>query len=189
MSHLIILPSESANDSGWVSRMASHYGSYFDTIYTQTYSHWEKGKDQIDLQVEEAKLTEHLATIPPGAMIIVFAKYAGAILAILSGQAGVLPAQHCFLFGPTFDWANREVFSGSFSVVEGFSLPTTIFHSFHDHVSSHLISKRTADEHMPKVLFITTPGHEFSYDDYDFYSTHIERTFAALHLTKPAVST
>ncbi len=184
MKHLIILPAESELDSAWATRLESRFGGAFDTIYTQAYSHWTDGDEAtFDLLIEEEKLRNHLATIPADATVVVFAKYAGAILALLAGQSGVLKANHCFFFGPAFDWANRYVFSGNFSVVEGYKLPTTVFHSQYDMVSAYIISKKTIDEHASTIKFVTTPGYEFTYDDYPSYIEHIAPVFLALQLS------
>ena len=80
--------------------------------------------------------------------------------------------------------ASRDVFSNSFSVFENSLLPTTIFHSLHNQVSPCLIFKKTAEEHMPHAHLITTPGHEYAYNDYDFYGTQVEQTLVALGLSK-----
>lgn len=184
MKHLIILPAESELDNPWASRLESRFGGSFDTIYTQTYSHWgQETEGELDLMIEEEKLRNHMATIPEGTTVVVFAKYGGAILAFLAGQSGTLKADHCFFFGPSFDWANRYVFAGNFSVVEGYKLPTTVFHSQYDMVSAYVISKKTIEEHCTTTKFVTTPGYEFTYDDFPSYIEHIVPVFLALQLS------
>ena len=184
---MIILPAESELDSGWVSRLESHYGLYFDSIYTHIYEQWSEDENsQINLLSDEEKLAQHLVALPPETKVVVFAKYAGAILAILSGQTGALKAEHCFFFGPSFDWANRHVFSGNFGLIEKFNLPTTIFHSQYDLVSSYTICNKTITEHLNYIPIVVTPGYEFTYDNYDSFDETVLPILKNLGFTNEA---
>jgi hypothetical protein len=190
MNHLIILPGESELDSAWATRVASRFGLSFDTIYSQTYSHW--GKDpqkEFDLVIEIEKLRSHLASLPADTMVVIFAKYLGAILALSAGELNSGLVKQAFLFGPSFDWANRHIFVDDFSALEKYQIPTTVFHSQHDPASSYVHAKETVEQHCPAASFITTSGFEFTYNDYFSYAKHISPILNSLGMvTAPIVA-
>jgi Serine hydrolase len=173
MKHLIILPGNSARNKKWGERVVAHYGEYFNSLFMLAYEHWETGANTINFQLEEDRLRQHVATLPPGTEIYIFAKSAGSILTLLAVHSGVVTPVQCVLFGMPLDMATKDIFAGSTVVIEAFKVPTIIFHNEHDPITSCSFAKKLAAQYLPQATFVTTTGNNHNYDEHNVYRPHL----------------
>lgn len=177
MKHLIVLPGNNISNESWGNRMLSHYSEYFDSLYLAEYEHWKTGGETINLAVEEERLREHIATLPKDTAVFVLAKSAGSILTFLAVQSGVLNPSYCAFFGLPLDWAATDVFSGNWSVLKPFAVPSIAFHNEHDPIAEYTFTKKIVELYLPRISFITTAGEDHLYDDYEIYDQYLLTVF------------
>ncbi len=178
MKHLIVLPGSSQTDLYWGERTLSHYASYFDSLYLHEYEHWKLGEGMINLAAEEVHLGEHLATLPKDTLLYVIAKSEGCILTFQAVQSKLLVPNYCVFLGIPFDWAAVDVFHGTWSVLTDFTAPAIVFHNEHDPIAVYEYTKKIVEGYLPRLSFITTPGEDHQYDDYETYNKYLLTVFA-----------
>ncbi len=153
--------------------MMEHYADQFDSSFMLGYDHWTSGEGSINFAAEEAKLSAHVATLPAGTEIILFAKSAGSLLAFLSIYHGALVPAKCVFFGIPFDLAATDLFKSDWSAVDTFSIPAIAFHNVGDPTTSYEFTKATLSTHASQIELITTNESDHWYGDLTTYTPAI----------------
>lgn len=175
MRHLLVLSGNNLKNKAWGELMAATYGSQFDSVHMVEYDHWVSGEPNINFVGEEAKIREHVATVPAETEIVLFAKSAGSLLAFLAIAHGAVTPTRCVFFGIPFDLAATELFKDDWSTVADFTLPAIAFHNVEDPTTSYEFTKNILATHSPHIALITTHEADHWYGDVETYSRDITR--------------
>jgi len=173
MRHLIILSGNSLKNKAWGEAVLKHYGPRFDSIYLELYDHWESGEANINFENEEAKISQHVATIPLGTEITIMAKSAGSLLALLAISHGTVMPARCVFFGIPLDLAAGNLFDSNWSVLKSFKIPATAFHNIADPTTSYDFTKTTLANLAPHINLITTHEPDHWYADFTTYDKNL----------------
>lgn len=174
MTHLIVLSGNSLKNKAWGEAVVEHYGSRFDSVFMLQYDHWESGESNINFWREVEKLRVHSATLAPDTKVVVFAKSAGSLLAMLAVAAGAIAPARCVFFGIPFDLAATDMFKDNWSAVDNFVIPAIAFHNEADPTTSHTFTKTTLENHAPQIALITTQESDHWYGDFVTYDPYIK---------------
>jgi hypothetical protein len=173
MKHLIVLPGNSPKNKAWGDLMIEHFGGQFDSVFMLSYDHWESGEANIDFVLEEENIRKHLATLPAGTEIVLFAKSAGSLLAFLAINHGAVVPLWCAFFGIPFDLASENLFKESWGPVDSFKIPAVAFHNKEDPTTSYEFTKTTLETRTPHISFITTNEADHWYGDVTEYEQYL----------------
>ena len=174
MQHLLVLPGNSVENRTWGEVILNHYGPRFGSARMISYEHWEIGAPLIDFDVELVKLRE-LQTAPlfDADELVVMAKSAGSLLAMVATDEGVIKPSQAIFFGIPFDLAARDIFKDDWSAVDNFSVPTVAFHNQHDPTADYRFTTAILAEHAPHIKLVTTTEDNHWYGAIDTYDPHI----------------
>jgi hypothetical protein len=173
MLHLIVLPGNSVKNKAWGELILEHYASQFDSAFMLKYDHWVSGEPTINFPNEETKLHAHVASLPPATEIILFAKSAGSLLALLSMHHGVLNPTQVVFFGIPLDLAADNLFKDSWAPLSELRVPAIAFHNVTDPTTSYEFTKSMLAIHNPTVELITTRETDHWYGDLKIYDQYI----------------
>jgi hypothetical protein len=173
MQHLIVLPGNSLKNKAWGELILERYGKNFDSASMLSYDHWESREANIDFEVEEEKLRQHVSVLPVETEIVVFAKSAGSLLAFLAISHGVLVPSRCVFFGIPFDLAASNLFKEDWGPVDSFAIPAIAFHNTEDPTTSYEFTKTTLVAHVPQIKLVTTHEADHWYGDVTTYDQHL----------------
>ncbi len=173
MRHVIVLPGNSSKNKAWGELMLEHFSNQFDSAFMFSYDHWVSGETNINFVREEEKISQHVATLPVGTEIILFAKSAGSLLAFLAMYHGVFTPVRCVFFGIPFDLAATNLFMEGWEPVDSFTLPAVAFHNVEDPVTSYEFTKTTLAKHAPHITFIPTHEADHWYGSVDTYAQNL----------------
>lgn len=95
MSNIILLPGNGVHNRDWIEQVQSSIGG--NILY---YEHWNSGASTMDLEVEMEKLVEAAGGKP----IRVFAKSAGAILAMKAVREANVEIEKAVFVGTAVNW-------------------------------------------------------------------------------------
>ena len=172
--HLIVLPGNSAQNRAWGEAFLSHYEGWFDSIYLQEYGHWQNEGENINFALEESVLKSHIAAnVAPDTKVVVMAKSAGAILAFLASESGIIKPTQVFFFGIPFDFAVVDVWHDNWSAVAKFNFPAIAFHNEHDPIADFAFTREALKKHAPQIPLITTEDTNHAYNRFELYDPHI----------------
>lgn len=181
MQHLVILPGNSKENQTWGEVMRDVYGPRFGSVHLQTYEHWETGGPVIDFDMERTKLRERPAPLFTESEVIVMAKSAGSLLALLAVQGGQLAPKGCVFFGMPFDMAATKLFADDWSPIADFTLPAIAFHNRADPTTDYRFTAATLAQYAPHIELITTSEEDHWYGDTDTYTPHIDTFLKSLN--------
>ena len=95
MTKVILLPGNGAHNRDWIEDVQSRIGG--EILY---YKHWETGEPMLDFAVEVQRLKE----LADGHPIKVFAKSAGALLAIKAFREAGIQIEQAVFVGTAVSW-------------------------------------------------------------------------------------
>jgi hypothetical protein len=171
--HLIVLPGNSQKNKTWGELMVDAFSPHFDSVYMLSYDHWETGDTLINFEIEEEKLREYVASLPPQTDITLFAKSAGSLLGFLSVAHNVLRPSRCAFFGIPFDLAVDGVCKDGWDIVDTFTIPAIAFHNVDDPTTSYNYTKNILARHAPQIELVTTHESDHWYGDIATYTPHL----------------
>ncbi len=171
--HLVVLSGNSLKNKAWGESVLDHYASRFDSSYMQQYDHWESGASNIDFVAEQTKLAAHVATLPPDTEIILFAKSAGSLLALLAIYQGVIHPVRIVFFGMPLDLAAPDLFKDSWEPLSTLALPAIAFHNIDDPTTSYAFTQNALIQHNPAINLITTHEADHWYGDFAAYDNSL----------------
>jgi hypothetical protein len=169
MRHLIILPGNSLKNKAWGELMQGHYGPHFDSSFMLEYDHWASGEANIDFAKEEEKLRAHVATLAPDTEIILMAKSAGSLLALLAVFHSIITPVRVVFFGMPLDLAATDLFKDAWEPLSHFSVPALAFHNLTDPTTSYEFTRDTLAAYAPHISRITTYEPDHWYGDTKTY--------------------
>jgi hypothetical protein len=173
MCHLIILSGNSLKNKTWGELILAEYGPQFDSVFMLDYDHWTSGEASINFETEEGKLATHVATLPEGIEIILFAKSAGSLLAFIAIAHGVITPTKCIFFGIPFDMAAENILKDNWGDIETFSIPALAFHNTNDPTTSYAFTRDTLTEHASAITLVETGESDHWYGDILTYNRTI----------------
>jgi len=173
MRHLIVLPGNSLKNKAWGELILEHYTPQYDSSYMLAYDHWESGEPNINFTKEEAKLQAHAESLSPDTEIILFAKSAGSLLALLSINHRVLNPVQAVFFGMPLDLAADNLLKDSWAPLSELTVPAIAFHNIADPTTSYDFTKTMLATYNPNITLITTHESDHWYGDFQTYDTYI----------------
>jgi hypothetical protein len=176
MRHLIVLAGNSLKNKGWGELILEHYAPQFDSTFLLAYDHWVSGEPNINFVQEEAKLKTHIESLAPEAEIILFAKSAGSLLALLAIHHGILNPERVVFYGMPLDLAADNLFKDSWSPLSELAVPAIAFHNIADPTTSYEFTKTMLTRHNPNIQLITTNESDHWYGDLKTYDQYILQT-------------
>ena len=176
MKKLIILPGNSIRNREWLYDAGDYYAGkqWFSEIYLHEYLHWQTGEEQIDMEGELLRLEAAISADSPHEYVL-FGKSVGSLLGLLAVDKGIFKPTHSVFFGMPLDMAKEQVFKDDWSALRNFSVPSLAFHNDADPVANHDAAKQLLKQHASTIEFITTPGDDHRYADFEGYDATIGR--------------
>lgn len=174
MRHLIVLSGNSLKNKAWGELIQEHYAPQYDSSFMLEYDHWMSGEPNIDFAKEEAKLQAHVDGLSSDTEIILFAKSAGSLLALLTIHHGILKPTQVVFFGMPLDLAADNLFKDSWAPLVELNVPAMAFHNEFDPTTSYEFTKSMLAIHNPGIRFITTNESDHWYGDVVTYDRFLE---------------
>lgn len=107
--NLILLPGNSAANREWIDEVERVFSPHFENVYTQYYDHWFVGDGNriLDLDAELEKVVTQTEEFDK---YVIFAKSAGALVALKGIYEGLLSPEVCLFAGLPKGWADEQGF-------------------------------------------------------------------------------
>ena len=166
MRHLIILSGNSLKNKAWGEVILEHYTTQFDSSFMLPYDHWVSGEPTIDFAKEEVRLKKHVESLALDTEIILFAKSAGSLLALLSMHHGILNPTQVVFFGMPLDLAAENLFKDSWTPLSELTTPAIAFHNIADPTTSYEFTKSILATYNPNNILFTTHEADPWYVDF-----------------------
>ena len=168
--NLILLAGKSAHNKEWLYCAESKLADNFGVTYAHEYSHWDQPDAQIDLVHEARRLAE---IAPEMAPYRIFAKSAGAVLAVEAIANGQLSPEGCLFVGFPLTIVLQEQ-AGLMTQLRAISVPVTVIQNQDDPYGTYDDVKEYFDEvQNPLITIICTPGNDHAYDEIAEYATRL----------------
>ena len=171
---IIILPGNNISNQTWGELVRDYYGPQFTSVHLVEYEHWVTGAPAIDFDVELVKLREREQPLFTDEPTVVVAKSAGALLAFVAVEEGVLQPSASIFFGIPFAMAAEDIFKDDWTAVSNFSIPGLAFHNRQDPTADYRYTQAVLAEYAPQIKLITTAGDDHWYGDFSEYDEAIQ---------------
>ena len=166
---LIILPGNSKSNKEWVEGAKEAFATNFEEIYRQNYSHWDTRQDTIDLNTELKRLVENIKNED----CVIFAKSAGAVLAVYGVYKNEIFPKKCVFIGFPVNWAKENNFPIT-KWLERCTIPTLIIQNSNDSVTSfNDLQNVFLKLKNNNVKLVQIPGDDHQYTDFDLIKKEI----------------
>ena len=163
MSNITLLPGNGVHNRDWIEQVQSSIGG--NILY---YEHWSSGASTMNIDVE----TERLAEVASGKPIRVFAKSAGAILAMKAVRGASVELEKAVFVGTAVNWGIKLGLPIR-AWLEEWKVPTLFIQKEHDRAFfagelSTLLSGR--------YELLVLPGEDHDYLEFDQYIPRVQAT-------------
>ncbi len=152
----------SIKNKHWIEAVADNFRPHFSNVQSLHYSHWDSGHNAFNFELEASKLIKKMEN---SKKFVVFAKSAGAILALQAIHDKKLTPQACIFVGSAVGWA-RETQKDVDLWLRGYSLPTLFIQKTSDPAISFEDLKKTLILSKAKnYKLLQLPGDNHDYED------------------------
>lgn len=159
---LILLPGNSKSNKDWIKQVKDSLNDLFDSIKIHYYQHWKTGESIIDLDYELQVLAYKAKGLDN---YIIFAKSAGALLALKGVYEKKLRPCKCIFVGTPILWAKHYNFDVDLWL-ENYSLPGLFIQKSNDPAMSFKdLKKYLAQRKVKNHEIIEIPGNTHNYED------------------------
>ncbi len=161
---VIILPGNDKSNKDWLDNAADAFSDISDDRYKLYLSHWDSGEKIIDFDVELEKLTKN---IKDEKEYVIFAKSAGAMLAVYGVYKGEIKPTKCIFVGLPIDWAAKNNFPLK-EWLKKFSIPALIIQNSDDPITSFKdLQSELSELDKSNIEVIEIAGNDHKYIDFD----------------------
>ncbi|OGC82056.1 MAG: hypothetical protein A2V81_02795 [Candidatus Abawacabacteria bacterium RBG_16_42_10] len=161
--NLILLPGNSRkSNEQWIKDVAEAVKDSFTSNYIHTYQHWQEEEGGIDYDMELTSLVEEVKKFDTYA---IFAKSAGAILAMIGIDKGLLHPQKCIFTGTAIAFA-QSLRIDIEAILQRYQVPTLFIQKTDDpaypflDLKDILIKSKTKNYELLEI-----PGYDHDYND------------------------
>lgn len=170
--NLILLAGNSISNKEWVEQVEKKLASLFGRTRILYYKHWETGSDMIDFDIEIGKLSDIAEEFGEYA---IFAKSAGALLAIKGINGNKLFPKKCVFTGTAIGWSRVNNF-GADEWLEGYTVPTLFIQKTSDPAFSYkelrdLLKQKNVKNYELKEI----KGDDHSYSDMEMLKSEVQK--------------
>jgi pimeloyl-ACP methyl ester carboxylesterase len=152
---ILLLPGNSKKHKVWIDKVELEMKPLFEHSATNYYDHWWQGEDDaiIDMEAELAKLE---STVDQLKSYIVFAKSAGAALALYAMNEGVISPDVCVFVGMPINWCKENGFAIDEWLLE-YDVPTLFIQNKNDpaihfdDLKDYLFERNVHNHHMVEL--------------------------------------
>jgi hypothetical protein len=162
--NLLLLPGNSKQNKVWIDGVESELKSSFDNTMVHYYDHWwsEDPDAIIDMEIELNRLDSTTESFGKYAL---FAKSAGALLALYGIYEGTLTPEVCVFVGTAINWGRKEGFEVD-DWLANYSIPTLFIQkSFDPAISARGLSDLLQDREVQNYSLLEIPGDDHTYSD------------------------
>jgi hypothetical protein len=177
MKHLIVLPGNSPRNRVWGEACKAHFADQFDSVWMQSYEHWETGEQWINVAREEERLRQHITNLPTDTVVYLFAKSIGSILAVSAIAHSIVSPAGSVFFGMPLDHAVREVWLGDTTRLAHVTTPTIAFHNDADPTANYSATREILATFAPAIELVTLSGTTHDYIDFEAYAPLLRDMF------------
>ncbi len=170
---IFLLAGNSISNKDWIEAVAAKLSPELQTEILY-YDHWQSGEELINLDLELEKLVAMTNGVEEYA---IFAKSAGALLALKGVEEGKLKPIKCIFAGTAVGWGKaRGLPVDQWLGGEKNSTPPTLFIQKEDDPAigtadlEQLLTQLGRENYKLKII----PGSDHSYDDLDLLKKEIE---------------
>ncbi len=158
---LVLLSGNSANTREWIESVDAQLNDLFDSSFILYYEHWKTGGKMIDLDYELGKLAEFLKDKE----YFIFAKSAGAVLALKGMSEKKIAPKKCLFTGLPLSWCReKDIPVGDW--VEKFDIPTYFVQKERDPMAGAEDLRKFLNEgDVKNCRLIEIPGEDHHYED------------------------
>lgn len=175
MKKLVVLPGHSSRNAEWSEACSDYFKTWFDEVYVQKYTHWNKDGERINFESELSKLESEIQQTKENTEVVVFAKSVGTILTFVAVGKGIISPSKCVLFGIPLEMAAEGVFKDSWSVLEKFPTQTIAFHNMDDPVANFEYTRdKLIELNIENITLIPTEGSDHIYAPFQNFEKNIK---------------
>lgn len=158
--NIILVPGKSEKNKAWIEEIASIFKTHYPTTFTLQYSHWGTENNDLDFDLELEKLKD----LAKGKdKVVIFAKSAGAILAIKAIFDKDIKPVACIFVGTAVGWA--QVTQDFDSWIKDYSVPTLFIQKTSDPaVSFEDLEKLLISSNARDYKLLEIPGDTHHYE-------------------------
>ncbi len=161
---LILLGGKHKSNKDWIINVETALKEYFDSSHVHEYTHWQTGEDLIKIEDEIEKLLAHVKDNDDKEYVI-FAKSAGAVLAIKAIHEKKLAPLKCIFAGIAVNWARENKFAID-EWMKDYKVPTLFFQKTGDPAFSFAeLQAWLLLQNVENYKMIQFPGKDHHYED------------------------
>ena len=160
--NMILLPGKSSKNKVWIEKIETSFKTHYPLTFTLDYSHWETENGDLNFELELEKL-KNLAKEKDE--IVIFAKSAGAILAMKAIFDKDIKPTACIFAGTAVGWAQatQENFD---SWLQDYSVPTLFIQKTSDPaIAAEDLNELLTDSNAQNYKLLEIPGDNHDYED------------------------
>lgn len=170
--NLILLAGNSVSNKAWIESVDKVLAPLFDKTAILYYKHWEAGSETIDFTVELNELVKITNEI---GRYVIFAKSAGALLAIKGMSEKKIKPEKCIFAGTAIGWSRINNF-GADEWLEGYSVPTLFIQKTRDPAFSFReLGGLLEDKRVKNYSLKEVDGDDHSYSDMEMLKSEVRK--------------
>lgn len=168
--NLLLLGGNSPHNRDWLAEVERELTPLFEQIYTHQYAHWRTGQGSIDLAQELSQVQQAVEKRGPYG---IFAKSAGALLALKGIAEGKLTPKWCVLVGLPLHFAEDNGITAAEWLAAN-TVPIRILQNTNDPTASFTEVHSFLEMHGSSHISLTElPGDTHDYRDFAAIKTAI----------------
>lgn len=168
--NLILLAGTSIKNKNWIEEVEKNLKPLFNKTYIHYYQHWLFNSEAIDLENESKILSQKSKSLKE---YVVFAKSAGAILALKGIKEGKINPEKCIFTGMAIYFARENNFNIE-EWLNNYSVPTLFIQKTNDPAYKFAkLKKLLEDKSVKNFSLLEIPGDNHSYNDMDLIKKEI----------------
>lgn len=167
---LVILPGNSKSNREWANIAESAFSDSFSEIYKQSYSHWDTDQETLDFDIELEKLEKGIKNQE----CLIFAKSAGAMLAVYGVYKKRINPKKCVFVGLPANWAKDKNFELD-EWLQEYRVPTVIIQNSSDPITPYDdLLKSITGLNKTNFKLIEIEGDNHKYEDFELIKDKID---------------
>jgi hypothetical protein len=160
--NLLLLGGEGPHNKPWIHQVKTELAPLFDACMVHEYEHWDGPSKSIDLTKELARLGEKIDALGEYS---IFAKSAGAVLALKGIAQGTLSPHACLFAGLPLGMLRSEHIDAGI-LFRSCEMPISLLQNDHDPVGSYANVKAYLLDAGTRVTLFEGIGNTHNYTDF-----------------------
>jgi len=167
---LILLAGNSSSNKTWIEKVENILKPFFEETRIQYYKHWSSGAELIDFDDELLALQNLVSDFSE---YIIFAKSAGALLALKGVKEGAIKPSKCIFAGTAINWGKANNFDVD-AWLNKYSVPTLFIQKTSDPTCSYQeLEMILKDRNITNFNIKEITGDDHSYDDMEMLKEEV----------------